>query len=465
MKKIGFIIVLFLVSFLPRLGAQNDVFPTYYTENYAVSLNLALDSIASYTDDFPHRICDSIMYYEVVGMPPSSQNQWINTVGGNQYADSVESPTSLLCRMLHAYKSGSLNNVLSLYRSQDIPFINSMMADSVSYSRFILSIGLISKMDFLLSAQQGPYTVAIVDLWDEDSVIGNVCYYMVENNGIWKFASVVDSINTFPINVSYFVQFYPPSSITSSADFDMDGVSNLEDNCPCTYNPNQQDMDHDGIGDECDNCPITYNPTQIDSDDDGIGDECDNCPRHYNPLQEDTDGDRIGDSCDNCPTVVNPRQYDFDSDSIGDECDLDIDGDSIANDLDPDRDGDGVADSVDNCPIHYNPSQYDSDEDGIGDACDNCPLHANPDQYDRDGDGVGDACETDLDHDGVPNTEDNCPETYNPDQADKDCDGIGDVCDPDKDGDGVPNEQDNCPDTYNPDQRDINQNGIGDICE
>ncbi|MBL7189880.1 MAG: thrombospondin type 3 repeat-containing protein [Phycisphaerae bacterium] len=46
----------------------------------------------------------------------------------------------------------------------------------------------------------------------------------------------------------------------------------------------------DGVGDICDNCPDTYNPDQGDFDADGLGDSCDNCPTVVNPGQEDNDG-------------------------------------------------------------------------------------------------------------------------------------------------------------------------------
>jgi uncharacterized repeat protein (TIGR01451 family) len=264
--------------------------------------------------------------------------------------------------------------------------------------------------------------------------------------------------------------------VGGTADADGDGVADVDDNCPITYNPDQADADSDGWGDVCDNCPDVSNPDQADSDGDGIGDLCDdgdgdgvvdiddNCPVTPNPDQEDIDGDGVGNVCDNCPDIPNPDQADSDGDGIGDVCDS------------PDGDGDGVPDVDDNCPSTSNPSQEDVDGDGVGDICDNCPNVANPDQADSDADGIGDVCDfDDSDGDGIPDVEDNCPNTSNLDQADADGDGVGDVCDncpdtpnsvqEDVDGDGVGDVCDNCPNTPNPDQSDDDGDGIGDVCD
>ncbi len=72
------------------------------------------------------------------------------------------------------------------------------------------------------------------------------------------------------------------------SDIDNDGISDANDNCPDTYNPDQTDTDGDGYGDECD----------TDDDDDGILDIDDNCPLTYNPSQYDSDNDGLGDECE-----------------------------------------------------------------------------------------------------------------------------------------------------------------------
>lgn len=84
------------------------------------------------------------------------------------------------------------------------------------------------------------------------------------------------------------------------------------------------DDDDDGIPDVSDNCPVTFNPEQEDNDNDGIGDSCD----------PDDDNDGIPDTEDNCPFTANPLQEDGDNDGIGDVCDNDLDNDGVPNEAD-----------------------------------------------------------------------------------------------------------------------------------
>ncbi len=107
------------------------------------------------------------------------------------------------------------------------------------------------------------------------------------------------------------------------------------------------DADGDGISDSDDDCPFTADPEQLDADGDGIGDVCD----------DDADNDGIRNVVDNCPVVPNRAQTDFDADGLGDVCDPDADGDTVANE-------------VDNCLQMANADQLDSDANGIGDSCD-----------------------------------------------------------------------------------------------
>ena len=105
----------------------------------------------------------------------------------------------------------------------------------------------------------------------------------------------------------------------STADFDGDGVANVDDNCPTVANPDQADRDRDQLGDACDPCPLGPE-SGIDADRDGIDDACDPCPRGVN---HDDDGDGLFDACDNCPADPNPDQANADGDDLGDACDPD----------------------------------------------------------------------------------------------------------------------------------------------
>ncbi|EIJ66093.1 thrombospondin type 3 repeat protein [Candidatus Nitrosopumilus salaria BD31] len=78
------------------------------------------------------------------------------------------------------------------------------------------------------------------------------------------------------------------------------------------------DFDNDGITDSDDNCPLNANLAQTDSDYDTVGDECDT----------DDDNDGVSDSLDQFDT--NPLDWaDFDFDGIGSSQDTDDDNDGI----------------------------------------------------------------------------------------------------------------------------------------
>lgn len=144
------------------------------------------------------------------------------------------------------------------------------------------------------------------------------------------------------------------------------------------------DIDLDGVPDVNDNCPSTPNADQVNSDNDANGDACDICPFDAN---DDIDQDSVCGDVDNCPDIANADQLDSDNDGNGDACDV------CPLDANDDEDGDGLCADVDNCPTMANPDQADGDGDGVGDVCDNCPTVANSDQADDNGNGIGNLCE------------------------------------------------------------------------
>ncbi|OIP37296.1 MAG: hypothetical protein AUK47_13765 [Deltaproteobacteria bacterium CG2_30_63_29] len=262
-------------------------------------------------------------------------------------------------------------------------------------------------------------------------------------------------------------------------DSDQDGVPDLSDNCPYSYNPGQEDGDGNGVGDACEG-EICESSRGCASDADcpmgaacGMGSTCQpstccrneitgeswctaDCVLTCNPVEEqDWDGDGVPDLRDNCPYVYNPDQLDQNGNGVGDACEG-------MNDAD----GDGIFDEKDNCPYLFNPDQMDSNNNGVGDACEgtvvceqnygdcfsdfDCgpyeicsyggsvclPSQCCYDEFTGERWCTADCLPQcipvegyDSDGDGIEDQRDNCRDMPNPDQADSDGDGVGDVCD------------------------------------
>jgi hypothetical protein len=330
----------------------------------------------------------------------------------------------------------------------------------------------------------------------------------------------------------------------NSTDSDNDGIEDGPDTCKLTPNADNQadedgdsrggllslgdicdsDADNDGVEDKTilqtnpdgtlvfigipvslggDNCPLTYNQDQEDFDDDGQGDLC------------DLDAD--GDGFIRLVTTPHPFLPDVNRDGLtdpaGTDCNdtdpLDLPGSATCPTFDTappsskgktedpaltDSDGDTLTDTQE-AELGTDPNHPDTDNDGVTDGPDSCKLIPNPlstwvdvngvshtdEQPDVDLDTLGDACDTDADADGVPDKDagfvsipptqggDNCSLTQNPTQADFDGDLLGDSCDSDADGDGVAvtDSPADCHDfnpDVNPNQLEVPDNGIDDDC-
>ena len=141
---------------------------------------------------------------------------------------------------------------------------------------------------------------------------------------------------------------------------------------------NDSDSDNDGIFDALDNCPFTFNPNQEDFDQDGLGDVCD----------DDRDGDGVENQQEiqDATDPDDPCSYLFQSITLA-RLDLgDCDNDQVPNTQDLDDDNDGILDSDEGF--------VDTDLDGIPDHLD----------LDADNDGCLDVLEagfTDDDRDGL----------------------------------------------------------------
>lgn len=422
MKNIIIIVVL-LVASQVKAQLPDAVFSSY---NLLFEVN---DSLLYNVDD-SNVLCGEYIYYETNAIIPTINDNWV--IDSALCADNIiVKPLGLFCELLGAYSTNNLNTILSLYAPQSQSTIAELFSVDSIRLKYMEGVNLVESFEIKmgLDLYGGIFWLVDVAFSNGDTLL--TPYLTLQEGGQWYFAYYNDDSKMSSNIAAYLTLLEPYQMVTINTDIDGDGVNNLEDNCPCAYNPDQDDTDGDGFGDACDNCPKYPNPDQRDYDNDGTGDFCDNCDTTYNADQSDMDNDGIGDVCDNCQEIYNPDQIDLNLNGYGDACDPDIDGDGIPNGEDEDMDGDDVINTEDNCPFTYNPFQEDPDKDLIGSHCDNCPSHSNPNQEDMDNDGIGDACDPDRDNDGIENDSDNCPDAYNPLQEDEDCDGIGDICDPD----------------------------------
>ena len=179
------------------------------------------------------------------------------------------------------------------------------------------------------------------------------------------------------------------------SDYDRDGISNSEDNCPDGQNDWTSDSSNDADSDGCHDID-----EDLDDDNDGWSDlielDCSRSPTDATSMPNDNDGDNICNNLDNDDDddgyldvedafPYNPEEWvDNDMDGIGDNQDDDDDNDDWKDHQDAfsneacayiDSDGDGRPDSfvIPNCPTSLE-EDTDDDGDGVEDIVDAWPL-------------------------------------------------------------------------------------------
>ena len=177
--------------------------------------------------------------------------------------------------------------------------------------------------------------------------------------------------------------------LVASADFDSDGITNIEEALTFRTSPLRADTDNDGLADG-DEVGVGSDPLDTDSDDDGLRDGEEVTTWGTNPISADTDGDGLDDFFEALELGTDPTSGDTDGDGLGDSSEHTFHG---TDPVDADSDDDGLNDGVEVLFVQSNPLDADSDDDALLDGAEVNVHLTNPNQPDTDNGGLADGDE------------------------------------------------------------------------
>lgn len=240
-------------------------------------------------------------YHIISAMYPENSSDWMITNYSDRKNRKLKShPLYPVAKIYKAFRKGRKRKMIRQYNKESRPTMKEVFLEDNTKQEIKEVFGPVDYLSvpIILKYNSGYFIITV----NKEHNLLYPFYAEKKKKNRMLLSTAIDSTGLFGDMLVLGLN-YRISDLILNDDYDNDGVLNLNDNCPCNHNPEQEDSDADHVGNSCDNCKDVANTNQEDYDGDGIGDVCDNCPRQSNVDQTDTDGDGIGDQCEEYTTV------------------------------------------------------------------------------------------------------------------------------------------------------------------
>ncbi|MEA1980021.1 MAG: thrombospondin type 3 repeat-containing protein, partial [candidate division Zixibacteria bacterium] len=138
----------------------------------------------------------------------------------------------------YSARSGYISHSQNSQMQVTFDYLN---ADDISFSLKTSTQGIYDKLSFYIDN-------ILQDVWSGDSFWNEVSYPVTSGQHTFKWLYTKNSSVSSGYDAVWVDKIKFPSV---NSDIDNDGIPNITDNCPTTYNPGQEDADNDGTGDAC----------------------------------------------------------------------------------------------------------------------------------------------------------------------------------------------------------------------